>query len=113
MGVVALNACKAKPVQGDLHATDAESRIAGIVAATASDNPADLPALVDALEDDDPAVRLFAAEALRLRTGMDHGYSAYDPADARAQAIKRWRDELEGTPANAHAVAPEQEPAQP
>jgi HEAT repeat protein len=90
--------CRAEPVRPDLTAVDAESRIAGIVAAAESDDPADLPLLVEALDDDDAAVRLFAIEALERRTGQTHGYSPYAPPAERAEAVDRWRAALERVP---------------
>lgn len=106
-----LAGCRAEPVKPDLRAVDAESRIAGIVAAGESDAPADLPLLVEALADDDPAVRLFAIEALERRTGRTHGYRPYDPPAARARAVARWRDALGATPAEqAPDAAPPEDP---
>lgn len=90
-GVAAIGACRADPVRADLTAVDAESRIAGIVAAGASDDPSQIEALFEALDDEDPAIRLFAAEALRRRTGQDPGYRAFDPEVDRTAAIVRWQ----------------------
>ena len=92
-----LPGCKAEPVRADLQAVDAESRIAGFVAASQSDDPEELDHLVDALEDDDPAVRLFAAEALRRRTGQNHGFHAYHPKPERDEAVTRWRAFIDGS----------------
>jgi len=103
--------CRADPVQPDLRAVDAESRIAGIVAAADSDDPADLPLLVEALADDDAAVRVFAIEALERRTGRSHGYSPYDAPAERAEAVARWRAALPGMmPRQSPDAAPVEDP---
>jgi len=86
-----ISGCKAEPVRADLDAAHAEGRIAGIIAAAEVGDPDHMPKLIDALKDDDPAVRLFAGEALRRRTGQTFGYRAYDPSKQRAKAIARWQ----------------------
>jgi len=108
--LLALAGCRAAPVDADLHAVDAESRIAGIVAAERSDDPADLYALVEALGDDDAAVRLFAAEALRRRTGQDFGYSAYAPEPQRRQAAQQWHAYVDGRLTAAEPATPQETP---
>lgn len=55
----------------------------------------DVPALVEALEDTDPAVRLFAIEALESLTGETKGYHFYEPEPQRAVAVGRWREHAE------------------
>ncbi len=87
--------CRAGPADPDLAAVDADSRIAGIVAAADSQDPTQLPLLVEALADDDAAVRFFAIEALERRTGQAHGYAPYAPPAERAQAVARWRAALD------------------
>jgi hypothetical protein len=49
------------------------------------------PALVASLESDDPAVRLYAIEALERMTGRTLGYRYYADAPARRDAVARWR----------------------
>ena len=53
-----------------------------------------LPQLVDSLNDDDPAVRLFAIAALEKFTGDRFGYEYYLDEDQRKPAIARWREWL-------------------
>jgi hypothetical protein len=50
--------------------------------------------LVDLLSDEDKAVRFYAIEALRCITGKDLGYKYQDRPDLRAEAVERWRKEL-------------------
>ncbi|MFO0875593.1 MAG: hypothetical protein U0575_16735 [Phycisphaerales bacterium] len=49
-----------------------------------------VPHLVDALDNDDPAVRFMAQETLVRLTGQDCGYRFSDPPLVRAEAIQRW-----------------------
>ena len=52
------------------------------------------PQLVEDLDSDDPAVRLYAINGLRRITGEDFGYRYYDDPDARAPAVAQWREWL-------------------
>jgi hypothetical protein len=47
--------------------------------------------MVRDLESDDPAVRLYAIEALYRLTGERFGYLFYADEDQREPAVKRWR----------------------
>lgn len=100
---LSLVGCRGAPVRPDVYASDPESRIAGLIAAAESDDPDMLAVLLEAMADDDTAVRMFAAESLRRRTAKDFGYRAYDPPARRDQAIARWRQYLNGQLAGAAA----------
>lgn len=50
--------------------------------------------LVDLLEDDDQAVRLYAILALQRLTGETHGYRYYEAETERAKAVMAWRQAL-------------------
>ena len=47
--------------------------------------------LVADLDSDDPAVRLFAIDALRRLTGQNFGYRYYDGEEQRRPAVEQWR----------------------
>ena len=47
--------------------------------------------LVDRLEDEDEAVRLFAILALEKLTGHRQGYEYHAPESDRWRAVQRWR----------------------
>ncbi|MHC4443989.1 MAG: HEAT repeat domain-containing protein [Planctomycetota bacterium] len=47
--------------------------------------------LVDRLEDEDEAVRMFAILALERLTGHRQGYEYHAPASERWRAVQRWR----------------------
>jgi hypothetical protein len=75
-----------------------------------------IPLLVDRLEDDDPAVRLFTILALEKLTGTRLGYDYRSDDLQRARAAQRWRryvaDLAASQPATAPALAvPEPSPA--
>ena len=46
--------------------------------------------MVRELDDDDPAVRLYAIQGLQRLTGKDFGYRYYDDKEARQPAVERW-----------------------
>ncbi len=50
-----------------------------------------IPLLVDRLEDDDAAVRMFSILALEKLTGTRLGYEYRDGAPERTRAVERWR----------------------
>ncbi len=70
---------------------DPAVRIEAIIQAGDRKDTKAVPLLVDRLSDTQPDVRLFAIMALRKITGMDFGWRAYDPADKRNLAIRRWQ----------------------
>jgi HEAT repeat protein len=72
---------------------DVNARIAAIRRAARTKDKSAAPHLVVALDDDDPAVRFYAIEALRRLAGDRKGYDYFeeDP-DHRGSAVQRWRD---------------------
>lgn len=54
-----------------------------------------IPFLVDRLTDSQEDCRLFAILALDRITGRTMGYNYYEPADKRAEAVRRWRQWME------------------
>lgn len=55
-----------------------------------------LPHLVEALENDDPAVRMMAIVALEKITGQRLGYQPYETTANRAPAVTRWQTLVRG-----------------
>jgi hypothetical protein len=51
-------------------------------------------AMIENLEDDDPAVRLFAIQGLHRLTGQDFGYLYYASVEERAPAVEKWKQWL-------------------
>ncbi len=58
-------------------------------------DPAAIDGLVALLEDEDPAVRMYAILALQRLVGTDHGYHYYGNAAERAAAVQRWQEALQ------------------
>lgn len=95
-------ACKATylPATGDvsrdLRHRDPRVRIEATAAAAKESRMDLLPELVDALEDRDPAVRMFASMALRSLTGRDFAFQPYGSPSERSEAVGKWREWLGG-----------------
>lgn len=86
--------CTAPAVKPRLHSDRAAERIPALVAQGAAGDEADFKALILALNDADPAVRLYAARALQQTTGQTFGYRYYQEAADRRPAVQRWRQWL-------------------
>ncbi|MEM1097882.1 MAG: hypothetical protein AAGH92_03730 [Planctomycetota bacterium] len=86
--------CTAPPVEPDLTSDRADAKVPALVAQADRGDDADYPALVRALDDDDPAVRFAAARSLRSLTGEDYGYRFFDSRLDRQDAVARWQDWL-------------------
>jgi hypothetical protein len=68
-----------------------EERIAAIKYAGKTEDHSVVGILVQALEEEDPAVRFFASRSLQKITGKNFGYKYYASDRERARAVKRWR----------------------
>jgi len=77
-----------------MHSVNPLDRALAAVQAADSGNAEAVGALVDLLEDSDPAVRMYAILALRRLTGKDYGYHFYDSAAKRDLAVARWREAI-------------------
>ncbi len=54
------------------------------------------PQLVEDLDSDDAAVRLYALEGVRkIAGGQEFGYAYYADVERRRQAVKKWREWLQ------------------
>ena len=73
---------------------DPSVRIRGMKVAAERKDRTTLPELVKALDDDDPAVRFFAIEALVTFTGDSFGYSYYVDEEQRKPSLAKWREWL-------------------
>jgi len=49
-----------------------------------------IPALVQQLNSDDPALRFYASSALKDLTGETFGYHYFDDVETRKPALKKW-----------------------
>ena len=83
-----------EPIRFD--SPDVNARIAAIRRAARTGDKSAAPHLVVALDDEDPAVRFYAIEALRRLTGERKGYDYFeDDPDQRWPAVQRWREWVE------------------
>ena len=73
---------------------DPAEKIPAIVQAGDKKDKHAIPLLVKELNHDDPAVRLYAIEALHRITGETLGYHFYDDEDARKASVARWNEWL-------------------
>jgi HEAT repeats len=83
--------CTAPQPAPDIKDPEAAIKIAGIRQAAARKDRSVLPALVAALDSDDPAVRLFAIEALQRFAGERFGYEYYYDEELRKPSLARWQ----------------------
>ena len=96
-------ACTAPRSAPNIADADPTVKIAGIKQASATKDRAALPALVDELDSDDPAVRLFALEALERFAGQRFGYEYYLDEVQRKPSLARWREWLKQQQATSEA----------
>ena len=87
-------ACRGTRPKPDVAAREIDARIPGMKRAGETHDRAALPGLVDSLNDDDPAVRLFAIAALEKFSGDRFGYEYYLDEEQRKPSIARWREWL-------------------
>lgn len=72
-------------------AIDPSNNIPAIQEAARNGDSKAIPALVQQLDNDDPAVRFYAIEALQKLTGQTLGYQFYDNAKLRKEEVARWQ----------------------
>jgi hypothetical protein len=78
--------------QAGIESRDAVARVLAIRQAGETRDQTAVPRLVDRLEDEDEAVRIFAILALERITGERFGYRYSEPIEQQAAAIRRWRE---------------------
>lgn len=88
---------KAGGVLAALQSEDPSVRIAACVRAADAADKLALPLLVERLEDTCEDVRFSAIMALKKMTGQTLGYTWYGDEQARAPAVRRWREWLKST----------------
>lgn len=90
--IAAAAGCRAP---GGLESTNPYERAhAAATRAEAGDESA-VARLVALLQDEDPAVRLYAIRALYRLRGTTLGYKYYAPEGERAVAVRRWQEALQ------------------
>jgi hypothetical protein len=91
LALVAGGCAQGGGLRARIQSEDANERILAIREAAERKDKSAVPLLVDRLEDEDEAVRLFAILALDRITGQRFGYDYGQPADRRAEAVEKWR----------------------
>jgi hypothetical protein len=87
-------ACRGTRPTPDVAAPEIDAKIPGIKRAGLSHDRAALPQLVESLNDDDPAVRMFAIVSLEKFSRDRFGYEYYLDEEQRKPSIARWREWL-------------------
>ena len=78
----------------DVAAREIDAKIPGMKRAGMEHDRSALPGLVESLNDDDPAVRMFAIVALEKFSRDRFGYEYYLDEEQRKPSIARWREWL-------------------
>jgi len=94
VGLWPLAGCQRGTRRADLSSRYPLDRARAIVHLTDSGDIEAVQRLVDLLDDDDAAVRMYAILALERLCGETLGYEYHAPRRAREAAIKRWREAL-------------------
>jgi hypothetical protein len=85
-----LSGCGPRASQGGFDSDNPAAKLYAIRDAGARRDTAAIPKLVEQLTSDDPAVRVFAIEALERITGERLGYNPSADLLVRAEAVDRW-----------------------
>ena len=96
----AAGACAAPATEADYDAAVPAAKIHAIGATARQGDATELVRLVEQLDSDDPAVRLYAILTLERLTGQTLGYRYEAPEADREAAVERWVEY-----ANDHAPA--------
>lgn len=89
--MLGLGACAEPPVsEGGFDAADPGSKLYAITRAGRQKDASAIPHLIEQLDSDDQAVRMYAIGALERITGQRKGYVYYAPQAQRDAAIQRW-----------------------
>jgi hypothetical protein len=104
--------CTLPPTTRSLDEPDPTGRIPAIRQKALSGDTRQLERLVDALDDDDPAVRFYAIRALQELTGNSFDYDYYDDELERRPALQEWQAWLAARNATTRsATQPDASPA--
>ena len=87
-------ACRGTRPKPDVAANEIDAKIPGIKRAGLAQDRSALPGLVDSLNDEDPAVRMFAIVTLEKFSRDRFGYEYYLDEEQRKPSIARWREWL-------------------
>ncbi|MBU0639142.1 MAG: HEAT repeat domain-containing protein [Planctomycetes bacterium] len=95
LGLTVLACHPAESQRRRLASANAFDRAQAAVTLAEASDPEAVQKLVNLLEDQDRAVRMYAILALRRLCGEDYEYKYYAPEPERLRAVQRWRDALQ------------------
>lgn len=93
LALTSLSACTASRRE-DLSSRYPVDRARAVVKLAEAGDVSAVHRLVELLDDDDAAVRMYAILALQRLTGQSYGYAYYGSQQQRSEAIQRWRAAL-------------------
>lgn len=88
--LVAATGCTPSPREGGFDSPDPAAKLYAIVRAGQQRDRSAVPRLIEQLDSDDMAVRMYAIQALERITGTRLGYRYYAPPAQRRQMVQRW-----------------------
>lgn len=92
IGTAWATGCGPRAGAGGFESDNPAARLYAIQQAAAARDRAAVPQLVEELDSDDPAVRVWAIHALESITGERLGYNPYASPEARRPAIEAWTE---------------------
>ena len=78
-------------VEQQLNSPAGVERVQGIMTVGEKNLTAEIPRLIDFLEDPDVSVRVTSVRTLRKMTGKNFGFVAYTDEPQRREAVAKWR----------------------
>lgn len=87
--------CTPPASEGGFDSPDPAAKLYAIRAAGEAQDQDAIPHLIEQLDCDDAAVRMYAIVALEKITGQRLGYDPYAPAHKRREAVNRWAAQYE------------------
>ncbi len=82
--------CALPAREANFRSADPQERATAIARAAVANDAASIPALIESLDDPDPALRMLSIAALERITGETLGYEATAPQPERERAVRRW-----------------------
>lgn len=90
IGWVSIGGCTPAVSEGDFYSPDPGAKLYAIIRAGQTRDRSAIPHLIEQLESDDQAVRMYSIVALERITGTRMGYVHHAPSYRRRDAVQRW-----------------------
>jgi hypothetical protein len=88
--MLAFNGCAPPASQGTLDSDNPAAKLYAVRKAGEAGDKSAIPKLVEALDNDDPAVRMMAIHALEKITGERLGFNPYGSVNERRECVDAW-----------------------